>query len=98
MKQLLTILTDKQKKQRQFLLVIPLIVLPFFTFLLWSLGVIGAGEAKASATTIGLNMHLPDAKLKENKSWNKLSFYEQAEKDSARYREAIKNDPFFHVA
>ncbi|TKK66333.1 conjugative transposon protein TraM [Ilyomonas limi] len=97
MKQLSTIGTDKQKKKRQFLLIMPLIVLPFLTFLFWSLGVIGADEAKASATTSGLNMHLPDAKLKENKSWNKLSFYEQAEKDSAKYREAIKNDPFFHM-
>lgn len=96
MKQLSTTITNKQKKQRQFLLVIPLIILPFLTFLLWSLGLLGADEAKASATNSGLNMHLPDAKLKENKSWNKLSFYEQADKDSARYREAIKNDPFFH--
>ena len=40
-------------------------------------------------------MQLPDAKPADNKSWNKLSFYEQADKDSARYKDAVKNDPFF---
>ena len=97
MKQFTEITDDKQKKQRKFLLVLPVIVLPFLTFLLWSLGLVGGTEVKASPTTEGLNMQLPDAKLKENKSWNKLSFYEQADKDSAKYRESIKNDPFLRT-
>ena len=87
--------TERQRKQRKFFLVLPLIVLPFLTFLLWSMGWVGGNEAKA-AQVKGLNMQLPDAKLKDNKSWNKLSFYEQADKDSAKYRDAVKNDPFFH--
>src|SRR4051812_47885404 len=88
--------TDKKRKQRNFLLVLPAIVLPFLTFLFWSLGLIGVSDVKASATN-GLNMQLPNAKLKENKSWNKLSFYEQADRDSARYREAMKNDPYYRT-
>ena len=88
-------LTDKQNKQRRFLLVVPIIILPFLTFLFWSLGLVGSNQVQA-APVRGLNMEVPDAKLKENKSWNKLSFYEQADKDSARYKDAVNNDPFFH--
>lgn len=88
-------LTDKQNKQRRFLLVVPIIILPFLTFLFWSLGLVGSNQVQA-APVRGLNMQVPDAKLKENKSWNKLSFYEQADKDSARYKDAVNNDPFFH--
>src|SRR6478752_2433826 len=98
MKQFTQANTDKKRKQRNFLLVLPVIVLPFLTFLGWSLGLIGASDVKASAVKAkGLNMQLPDAKLKEDKSWNKLSFYEQADRDSARYREAIKSDPNYHI-
>ncbi len=85
-----------QKRQVRFLLLLPLIVLPFLTFFLWSLGIVGKSKAKASAVTGGLNMQLPTAKDKENREWDKLSFYEQADKDSAKYKDAVKNDPFFH--
>ena len=95
MKQTTEALSDKQNKQRRFLLVLPIIILPFLTFLCWSLGLVGSNHAQA-APVRGLNMQVPDAKLKENKSWNKLSFYEQADRDSARYKDAVKNDPFFH--
>lgn len=94
MKQTTEALSETQKKQCRFLLVLPVLILPFLTFLLWTLGLIGGSEAKA-ATAGGLNTQLPDAKLKENKSWNKLSFYEQADKDSLKYKEAVKDDPFF---
>lgn len=96
MKHFTEVSTEKQKKQRRFLLVLPIIILPFLTFLFWSVGLVGSSGAKASPATVGLNMQLPDAKLKENKDWNKLSFYEQADKDSAKYKDEVKNDPFFH--
>lgn len=95
MKQNSAIKTNKEKKQQRFLMLLPLIILPFLTFFFWSLGRVGGNEAKASVTNGGLNMQLPDAKLNDNKTWNKLSFYEQADKDSAKYREAVKNDPSF---
>ena len=88
-------LSETQKKQRKFLLVLPALVLPFLTCLLWAAGLISGNDAKAANPKGGLNMQLPDAHLADNHSWNKLSFYEQAEKDSAKYREAIKNDPFY---
>ena len=95
MKQGTEALTEKQKKQHRFLLMLPVLILPFFTCLLWVLGIVGGNEAKAQGTAGGLNMQLPDAKLADHKNWNKLSFYEQADKDSAKYKAAANNDPFF---
>ena len=86
---------DKKTRQRNFLLALPIIVLPFLTFLLWSVGLVGDRKAKAATAPSGLNMQLPNANLKEDKGWNKLSFYEQADKDSALHTTAIRNDSFF---
>lgn len=85
------------ERKRKFLLVLPLLVFPFFTFLAWSVGLFGSDKAKAANATAqhGFNMHLPDAKLKENKSWNKLDFYDRADQDSAKLKEAMKNDPYY---
>lgn len=90
-------LSAQQEKQRQFLLVLPVLVLPFITFLLWSIGLVGSTQTKAQEAAVlhGLNAHLPDARLKEDQHWNKLSFYEQADKDSAKYKEQLKNDPYY---
>ena len=46
----------------------------------------------------GLNLKLPDAKLKDEKALNKLSFYEQAALDSAKTKEAEKLDPYWNKA
>ena len=94
MKQNQTEFTKQQKKKRIFLLLLPAVIIPFLTLLLWSLGILGSNAADA-APTGGLNTQLPDAKLKENKTWNKLSFYEQADKDSLRYQDELKSDPSF---
>lgn len=84
-------------RQRKFLLVLPVLVFPFLTFMLWSLGLFTPSKTKAQNNTAqkGFNMHLPDAKLKDNKSWNKLDFYQQADADSAKVKEAMQQDPFF---
>lgn len=94
-----TPLTAKQEKQKKFLLALPVLVLPFMTFLLWSVGLISNTPVKAGAIAAqkGFNTHLPDAKLPANKGWNKLNFYEQADKDSAKYKEQLKSDPFFGI-
>jgi conjugative transposon TraM protein len=86
-----------QARQRKFLLVLPVLVFPFLTFMLWSVGVFTPSKAKAQGNTAqkGFNMHLPDAKPKDNKSWNKLDFYQQADADSAKMQEAKQQDPFF---
>ena len=95
MKRLDSFSNDNEMKRCRFLLLLPALILPFLTFLLWSVGWVGGSEAKANITQSGLNMQLPNAKLKEDKGWNKLSFYEQADKDSALHSVVVKNDPLF---
>jgi conjugative transposon TraM protein len=94
-----TPLSAKQERQRKFLLVLPVLVLPFVTFLLWSVGILGSTPAKAQDNPVqhGLNKQLPNARIKEEKGWNKLNFYEQADKDSAKYKEQLKSDHYFNL-
>lgn len=85
-------------RQRKFFTMLPLLVFPFMTFLLWSIGLIGSTETKAQTTfQKGFNMNLPEPISKKDSTWNKLRFYEQADKDSARYRSLLKNDPYYNV-
>ena len=88
----------KNPRQRKMLLVLPLLVIPFLTMAFWALG---GGKADASSRQMqpaGLNLQLPNAQLKDDKGENKLSYYEEAEKDSAKWREGMENDPFFQTA
>lgn len=85
----------KEQKKQKFLLVLPVLVFPFLTFMLWSLGIFNSSQAMAGngIAVKGLNMQLPGAKVKEERGFNKLSFYEQADRDSLKYRQELKNDP-----
>ncbi|MFT3749149.1 MAG: conjugative transposon protein TraM [Agriterribacter sp.] len=88
--------STKFLRQRKFSTMLPLLVFPFMTFLLWSIGLIGSTETKAQTTsTKGFNMNLPEPISNKDSTWNKLRFYEQADKDSARYRSLLKNDPYY---
>lgn len=86
--------TPKQKRQRRFMLVLPLLALPFITLAFWALG--GGKMQAAEAGTAqqkGFNLNLPDANLKEDKPMDKMRYYEEAQKDSAHIRELERNDP-----
>lgn len=84
---------NKNVKQRKMLLVLPLLVIPFLTMAFWALG---GGKGKAIIVdSKGLNLALPDANLKEDKALDKLSFYDQAAKDSMKREEWMRNDPYF---
>lgn len=81
-------------RQRKFLLVLPLLVLPFMTLMFWSLG--GGKVENIDAqplTNKGFNMELPDAYLKDDKPLDKMSYYDKAASDSAKLQELMKNDP-----
>ncbi len=82
-------------RKRKMMAVMPLIVLPFITMAFWALG--GGKGAKANITVNqkGLNLNLPDAKLKEENLADKLSFYDKADKDSAKMEEWMKTDPYY---
>jgi conjugative transposon TraM protein len=85
------------RRKRKMMLVLPLLVIPFITIAFW---VLGGGKSNAGKTDIqaaGLNLNLPDAKLKNDDDENKLSFYEKAEKDSMKLMEQMRNDPFYNA-
>lgn len=85
-------------QKRKFVMVLPLLVLPFLTMIFWALG--GGEGSPAQAKSIeraGLNLELPDAHF-NTEEWNKLSLYEKAERDSLKYEEESKNDPYFTLA
>lgn len=81
-------------RKRKMMLVLPVIVLPFVTMIFWALDGGKGSEPKANVQTAGLNLNLPDAKLKDTDG-DKLSFYEAAEKDSMKLLEQMRNDPFY---
>ena len=82
-------------RKRKFYLVLPLLALPFVTLAFWALG--GGKTSEEAKPATGLNLQLPDAKLKDDKNLDKLSFYNQADKDSLKREEALRNDPNFRV-
>jgi hypothetical protein len=87
----------KMIRQRRFMLVVPLLVLPFMTMMFWALG--GGKIQQAEAQTQkqeGFNLKLPDANLKEGKPMDKMSYYDQAKLDSTKFRELVKSDPNYN--
>lgn len=86
--------SPKMLRQRKFLLVLPMLVLPFMTLMFWSLG---GGKVESTdaqpITNKGFNMELPDAYLKEDKPLDKMSYYEKAASNSAKLGELMRNDP-----
>lgn len=88
--------TQKFFRQRKFLMALPLLALPFTTLLFWSLGGGQIREAGAQEKgKIGLNLDLPGANLKDDKGMDKMSYYDQAQTDSLKKRELMKNDPYY---
>jgi conjugative transposon TraM protein len=83
-------------RKRKMMLVLPLLVIPFLTMAFWALGGGKGNAGKTDIQTAGLNLNLPDAKLKNDDDENKLSFYEKAEKDSIKLMEQMRNDPFYN--
>lgn len=84
----------KIKKLRKFLLVAPLLILPFITIAFWGMGGGKGRTATLKDTTVGLNDQLPGAQLEENKL-DKMGFYEKARKDSLDRLEQQKSDPYY---
>ena len=83
-------------RQRKFMLVLPVIILPFLTLLFWVLGGGKAGVAAGQASeSRGLNTRLPDAKLRDDQGLNKMSYYDRAASDSSKRKQEKKTDPYY---
>ena len=66
---------------RRKLVFLPLLVLPFLTMGFWALGG-GQGKGRIEQKdSMGLNLELPGAQLKEEGA-SKMDFYQMAERDS----------------
>lgn len=83
-------------KKRKMLLVLPVLVIPFLTLAFYAMGG-GRGQSLTVENhgTTGLNLQLPDARLKEDKLLDKLGFYDKAARDSAKKQEWMRSDPYY---
>lgn len=83
-------------RQRKMMLVLPVLIIPFVTMGFWALGG-GQGQTKNNLANNnkGLNLQLPDANLKDDKNADKLSFYNEADADSLKRDELLRNDPYY---
>lgn len=80
-------------------MVLPLLVTPFLTMIFWALG---GGQGTATygmeAKHAGLNPELPNAQFDDDKdAWDKLSLYQKAQRDSIKFNEAKRTDPYFRL-
>lgn len=90
--------TEQFLRKRKFYMVLPVLVVPFLTMIFWALGGGQGVPAQAVAKDFDeLNVTLPDAHFSEQETWDKLSLYEMAERDSAKYEEARESDPYFDL-
>lgn len=87
--------STKFLKQRKFMVMLPLLVLPFLTMAFWALGGGSGTPQNIAEKKAGLNLQLPDANLKEERNTDKLSFYKEADADSLKKAEAMRNDPYY---
>lgn len=89
--------TQRFLQRRKFVMVMPMLVLPFVTMIFWSLGGgQGSSVVTSPSETTGLNLRLPDAHFGQEE-WNKLALYEKAERDSLKFQEERQNDPYFSL-
>lgn len=83
-------------RQRKMMVVLPLLAIPFITTAFWVLGGgKGIGNENQSNAVAGLNQQLPNANLKNDKNEDKLSFYKEADADSLKRVELLRNDPYY---
>ena len=80
-------MNTKTKDKRKLLLMLPVLVVPFLALGFYALdGGKGTGQG-AGLPVSGINASLPDARLKKADPTDKMGFYAQAERDSAKVAE-----------
>ncbi|MHA4739647.1 conjugative transposon protein TraM [Dyadobacter sp. MSC1_007] len=86
--------TEEYLRRRKFYLFLPLLALPFLTFIYWVLVVKNQKSEQAATGSSGLQLSLPDASLKEEQAMDKWQYYRKADQDSALRVQQIKRDPY----
>ncbi len=81
-------------RKRKMMLVLPVLVIPFLTLAFYAMGG-GSGRKEKTVSINGLNLKLPEAHVKDDKALDKLSFYDKADKDSAKLAEWMRSDPYY---
>ncbi|MGY3211896.1 conjugative transposon protein TraM [Mucilaginibacter sp. HD30] len=71
------------EKQRKFLLVLPLLVLPFMTMAFWALGG-GKTPDQQVVNSRGLDTDLPEAQFRDKDKQDKMAVYQAAQHDSTQ--------------
>ncbi len=89
--------TQIDNKKRKFLLMLPLLIIPFTTMGFAALGGGQGDTTNKPGTKAGLNVKLPDAH-NANTVKDKLSYYEQAITDSLKHKQQGANDPYYKDA
>ncbi len=92
------IISSKQHKDRQFLLVLPLLVLPFISLGFWALdGGKGSKLPTSDNAVSALNLHVPEASFTNEKPLDKLALYDRADKDSNKIKKLMESDPYYSM-
>ena len=87
--------TDHYLSQRRFYLALPILALPFLTFIYWKLVVKNLeNRPKENARHTGLQLSLPSADFTGEQHMDKLAYYTKADQDSASWAQQIKKDPY----
>lgn len=87
--------TRKFLQQRKFYTFLPLLVLPFLTLFFWVLIGRSKGSVASDNDHKGLILSIPEAFFKDDKDFDKLSYYQKAAADSAKLRDLIEKDPYY---
>lgn len=90
-----TAYTRKFLQQRKFYTFLPLLILPFLTLFFWVLISRNKVSVASDKDHKGLILSLPEAFFKDDKDFDKLSYYQKAAADSARLRDLIDKDPYY---
>lgn len=89
--------STKFLQQRKLVMALPLLITPFITMIFWALGGGQVTPSQASPTA-GLNLDLPSAHFLSNKEDNKLSLYEEMQRDAEKFQDALENDPYYDLS
>ena len=88
--------SEKYLRERKMSMVMPLLILPFLTLAFWALGGgKGVSNKAPKADDSALIARLPEAGSFQDSTFDKMQFYEEAQKDSADRAKLADQDPYY---